>query len=945
VAALEKMSLPAQMTVPLLTPRSEAAVSEGYCEGSRRAVTASATAPAGTQSRGNRSESSIQVVVRFRPPVTDEELQDKVAFVVHPSERCVHAADGSYHFELDRAFPESATQEAVYDHVGRPVVEDVLSGYNGTIFAYGQTGSGKTHCMFGPGVNSGSPEAQGIVPRAVRQLFDFIEVEHLCGLPQEVGENSGSEFTLYCSFLEVYREQMRDLLNPMNTNLRIKELPQRGLFVDGLTQLYVTCASEVMHALRAGKRARAVGSTRLNQHSSRSHAVFALHVEQLSASGTKRLGKLSLVDLAGSEKVSKSESVGETLEEAKKINWSLSALGNVIDALAEQRPHVPYRDSRLTRVLEEALGGNCHTTLLVAASTCMQHFDETLSSLRFATRAKYVRNHAKVNYMYSSDQLLLLVAQLQRDLASAKQRIAHLTGIKQSLPQKNALPAEWQSTQRDRDKSPEDSKRRRKPLMRSNSLLSFRKKLGSSGSAPALGIGKLLSSDDSSDTDRRRSSAWSHGGLNDIDEISPLSPVPFELLENSTPVGTPRSDSSDTLRGVGAAKPPHGGDALEDMGWINPSNDEGWRPLALAARDTLRSLEAALLAQEHTLKEALHLNSQLASCSSDAHTLTGTADTGQSDARHPSAVTTSDPKACSSSSIADKFQALRSAVDARSLHWRLQLERHRSDGLSLELDMRKRYAEELERSLEETNTRLASLLNDVSPNNEKSTRTLNCALQRLQPSRRWRASCTAPGTATASSSASQPSHRLRKAKTATAPLVSSRTLHLINGEHGGWSGDFSAADSSSEQSAAPDPMFGARSSDDIPPVAGTGDTGESSMASTDHRARAALNRSRVELSGQVERLQGNLAQREAQILEVYSELALRDVRISALRHEVHVKNALLGHLCDENLERLQRGDVEVEGLLEKAMASLYAVLARERAVTVAKGLQQSAMHR
>ncbi|CAE7389526.1 kif5 [Symbiodinium sp. CCMP2456] len=153
--------------------------------------------------------------------------------------------------------------------------------------------------------------------------------------------------------LEVYKEKMQDLLRPNSEMLRVKELPQRGLFVDGLSREYVTCASDVMAVIRAGLRTRAVGRTRCNNYSSRSHVVFVLHVEQQSLHGEERLGKLTLVDLAGSEKVSKNECVGETFEEAKKINWSLSALGKVIDALAEQRSHVPYRDSKLTRVLQE----------------------------------------------------------------------------------------------------------------------------------------------------------------------------------------------------------------------------------------------------------------------------------------------------------------------------------------------------------------------------------------------------------------------------------------------------------------------------------------------------------------------------------------------------------------------------------------------------------------
>lgn len=260
--------------------------------------------------RSSKSESSVHVVARFRPRVTEEELQDKHAFSVHPSGRIVESLDGSYCFELDKVFTEATRQEDVYDYVGRPIIHDVLSGYNGTILAYGPTGSGKTYCMFGPGsVGEGfQSELRGVIPRAAHQIFDTIA---------DITDDR-IEFTLRCSFMEVYREQMRDLLNPFNQKLRVKEFPQTGLFVDGLSREYVTCISDVMNVLRAGYRSRSVARTRQNQYSSRSHAIFVLHVEQRSDSGSERLGKLTLVDLAGSEKVSKSESIGDTLEEAKK---------------------------------------------------------------------------------------------------------------------------------------------------------------------------------------------------------------------------------------------------------------------------------------------------------------------------------------------------------------------------------------------------------------------------------------------------------------------------------------------------------------------------------------------------------------------------------------------------------------------------------------------------
>ncbi|CAJ1332697.1 unnamed protein product [Effrenium voratum] len=541
---------------------------------------------------------AVQVVVRFRPRVREDELQDLTAFSTHPNGRSVESADGTYCFDFSRAFGEAAKQEDVFEHVGKPVVSDVLNGYNGTILAYGQTFSGKTYSMFGPenlATDAVLPELQGMVPRAARQVFDHIEGS----------SDYDTEFTLRCSFMEVYKEKMKDLLRPNVETLRVKELPQRGLFVDGLSREYVTCPADVMSVIRAGLRTRVVGKTRCNLHSSRSHAIFVLHAEQRSLQGEERLGKLTLVDLAGSEKVSKSESVGETLEEAKKINWSLSALGKVIDALVEQRSHVPYRDSQLTRVLQEALGGNCRTTLLVAASGCAQHADETLSSLRFATRAKNVRNVAKVNYTFSQEQLLLVVAKLQKQLMSANQHIIELGGLPQESPD-----AELNSTLRK--------------------------------GARAM----------------RRSSTASASKFGSVSE------------EASHALA---SSSSLRLGDCSESAEAHNDEDDDDIEAVSlPLYDEAFRPLALAARNAIWSLEATLLAQEKGLAEARLLR---------AHR----EDTGEKSSHCPG----TDGRDL----ISERFRALQYAVDARSYQWRLHLEKHRSESLAMEMKMRAKFSQ------------------------------------------------------------------------------------------------------------------------------------------------------------------------------------------------------------------------------------------------------------
>lgn len=368
----------------------------------------------------------MRVVVRFRPTLGPEEADP--AFVADSAERSVVSTDFTHRFAFDQVFDESATQQVLYEEIGSPAVSATLQGYNATVLAYGQTGSGKTYCMFGTqfAQRSTSPrraprvreleepeQSDGTVPRAVRQIFE------------ECGDSSSVDVD--CSFFEVYCEQLRDLLQPKGTSLQVRELPhQRGLCVEGLTHKAVSSAKDAMQFLRSGLRARAAANTKLNQHSSRSHAIFTLRVHRRMSDCTRH-GKLTLVDLAGSEKVQKSGSAGEMLEEAKKINSSLSALGNVIDALADRRPHVPYRDSRLTRLLEDSLGGNCRTTLLVACSPCAVHAAETLSSLRFASRAKRVCNAVRLNVVSDSAtadrHLLQRISSLRKELASAHREL------------------------------------------------------------------------------------------------------------------------------------------------------------------------------------------------------------------------------------------------------------------------------------------------------------------------------------------------------------------------------------------------------------------------------------------------------------------------------------------------------------------------------------------
>jgi kinesin family protein 5 len=319
-------------------------------------------------------------------------------------------------YQFDRVFYSPATtQKEVYDLAARDTIEDVLSGYNGTIFAYGQTGAGKSFSMSGADVTH--PETKGIIPRSCDHIFQHIASDVV-----------GTEYTLKCSFLEIYKEIVHDLLDPESPgNLKVRETPSRGVWVQGLSEHFVTSVEDIIDLLQTGEKSRAVSATNMNAVSSRSHSLFILTLIQRNPDGSTKEGKLNLADLAGSEKVGKTGASGDTLEEAKKINQSLSALGNCINALTKaKRGHVPYRDSKLTHILRESLGGNSKTTLLIACSPHVFNVEETISTLKFGQRAKTIKNNVHVNQQRSVKELEAIIDNLTRELAYLKLYSEHL---------------------------------------------------------------------------------------------------------------------------------------------------------------------------------------------------------------------------------------------------------------------------------------------------------------------------------------------------------------------------------------------------------------------------------------------------------------------------------------------------------------------------------------
>ncbi|OMJ69110.1 hypothetical protein SteCoe_33260 [Stentor coeruleus] len=373
-----------------------------------------------TVTPSNDNRENFKVVIRVRPPLSREidpmygfssivsvspdhkqiSIQEYLGAASNDMEREQDIQENPglvtyHHFTFDCVYDPDSTQVQVYENTARAAVLSVLEGYNATLLAYGQTGTGKTYTMEGFKYNSTDPQ-RGIVPRASEEIFKFIESS----------QSANATFMVRASYLQIYNEFISDLLKPERGILQIREEKRRGVFVEGLSEWAVRSPADICSLMQKGEATRATASTKMNDVSSRSHAVFIIIVEHMVVGegdfpeGQEiTVGKLNLVDLAGSERVRVTGATGKRLEESKKINQSLSALGNVIAALTDTKPrtHIPYRDSKLTRLLEDSLGGNCKTTMMAMISPSEEAFGESLSSLKFANRAKNIRNIPKIN--------------------------------------------------------------------------------------------------------------------------------------------------------------------------------------------------------------------------------------------------------------------------------------------------------------------------------------------------------------------------------------------------------------------------------------------------------------------------------------------------------------------------------------------------------------------
>ncbi|XP_076880969.1 kinesin-like protein kif7 [Brachyhypopomus gauderio] len=395
-------------------------------------------------SQGKAEDTAVQVAVRVRPLLPKEVLHaHESCITIHTEDRRVTLGhDRCFHYDF--VFEESSTQEEVYADCVQPLVEAFFQGFNATVFAYGQTGSGKSYTIGEANISSFRDDEHGIIPRAVAEIFKLLD------------ENDLSDFSVRVSYLEVYKEIFRDLLEieTASKDIHIREDDKGNIVLCGVKECEVEGLDEVLSLLESGNTARHTGATQMNPQSSRSHTVFTVLMEQRRGGGSRATGgglhvlssKFHFVDLAGSERILRTGNTGERLKESIQINSGLLALGNVIGALGDPKrkgTHIPYRDSKITRILKDSLGGNAKTVMIACISPSSSDFDESLNTLNYAKRARNIQNRVVVNCRGETDRVESLELQIRALKRALENRQRSETRIlARSDPERRVRPLE-----------------------------------------------------------------------------------------------------------------------------------------------------------------------------------------------------------------------------------------------------------------------------------------------------------------------------------------------------------------------------------------------------------------------------------------------------------------------------------------------------------------------
>ena len=373
---------------------------------------------------------TVQVAVRCRP-LSNREKVESPTICLSTNSVAQSVQIGTRTFTFDQVFGMQCNQNDVFDRCVKPLLDSSLAGYNAAILAYGQTGSGKTFTMGSALLPDTPNEIKGIIPRVIELLVAEVQARKAVTSP-----------ALRVSFLEIYNEEIRDLLTPNDKPITVRE-EAGAIVLPGLSEEEVTTAEEMSNCLTRGSCNRMTASTLMNEQSSRSHAIFTVSLEQVIDEGVV-LSKFNFVDLAGSERIKRTGAVGTVLKEGISINLGLLTLGKVISSLTEEsrKGHVPYRESKLTRILQDSLGGNSKTWMIACVSPAEDSFEETLNTLRYASNARKIKNKPIVN----RDPKSQLIIELRQEVEMLKMELCKYTGgeyvpqPRMSLPPPITLP-------------------------------------------------------------------------------------------------------------------------------------------------------------------------------------------------------------------------------------------------------------------------------------------------------------------------------------------------------------------------------------------------------------------------------------------------------------------------------------------------------------------------